>query len=79
MSEHEHEEDQQKIKLDGSLGMGYHAQLTVYTKDEIHGEKEETFIFPYALIDHEMLQKFVTYKLVVGYKLITLPPKTEEV
>jgi hypothetical protein len=70
------EDDQQPtriIKLDGSEGTGDNALVTLYTKDEMSGEKKETFQFPYALIDQDMLQKFVSYKLILGYRVLRQP------
>lgn len=74
---HDHS-NQPVIKLDGSAGTGTRAHLTLYTKDDIEGEKEETFLFPYGLIDQEMLQKFLTVRFILGYKLIVQPEAVKE-
>ena len=65
-----HEEE---IKLDGSVGTGDTALLTLITKDDIEGQREETFEFPYALIDFNMLAKFSMFKLIMGYKIVRVP------
>jgi hypothetical protein len=61
------------LKLDGSLGTGDTALLTLITKDDVEGQREETFEFPYALIDQNMLSKFSLFNLILGYKLIRVP------
>ena len=65
--------DHEKIKLDGSMGTGDTALLTLVTKDDIEGQREETFEFPYALIDFNMLNKFSMFNLILGYKIIRIP------
>jgi hypothetical protein len=67
-----------ELKLDGSLGTGDTALLTLITKDDVEGQREETFEFPYALIDFSMLQKFSTFKLILGYKVIRVPALQKE-
>ena len=62
-----------ELKLDGSLGTGDTALLTLITKDDVAGEREEVFEFPYALIDFGMLTKFSLYKLILGYKIVRVP------
>jgi hypothetical protein len=71
----EHEE----IKLDGSVGTGDTALLTLITKDDVEGQREETFQFPYALIDFSMLAKFSMFKLIMGYKVIRIPAVPKDV
>jgi hypothetical protein len=71
----EHEE----IKLDGSVGTGDTALLTLITKDDVEGQREETFQFPYALIDFSMLAKFSMFKLIMGYKVIRIPAIPKDV
>ena len=61
------------IKLDGSVGTGDTALLTLITKDDVEGQREETFEFPYALIDFAMLAKFSMFKLILGYKIVRIP------
>jgi hypothetical protein len=62
-----------EVKLDGSMGTGDTALLTLITKDDIEGQREETFEFPYALIDFAMLAKFSLFRLIMGYKIIRIP------
>lgn len=57
------------LKLDGSAGMGGTAKLTLTTKDDVDGEKDETFVFPLALINLEMLAKAVQFNLILGYRI----------
>ena len=66
------------FKFDGSMGTGDTALLTLITKDDVEGEREETFQFPYALIDQEMLGRFSNFRLILGYKLIRVPKPTTE-
>ena len=65
--------DHEKIKLDGSVGTGDTALLTLITKDDIEGQREETFEFPYARIDFAMLNKFSMFSLILGYKIVRIP------
>jgi hypothetical protein len=61
------------IKLDGSGGIGDHAKLTIITKHDIEGERRETFLFPYALINLNALAVFSQYRQIMGYELVRLP------
>jgi hypothetical protein len=77
---HDHEHMMEKIKLDGSLGVGDNALLTIITKDETAGgDREETFQFPYHLIDFNILNKYMLFKLLMGYKIIRQEKVREEV
>ena len=59
------------FKLDGSMGVGENALLTIITKDEMAGgEKEETYQFPYALINFGSLNTALAYKFLMGYKIL---------
>lgn len=58
-----------RIPLDGSFGPGVIAELTIITKQN-DAEKEETFIFPYMLIDFTMLQRLDGINLIKGYRII---------
>jgi hypothetical protein len=69
----------EEIKLDGSVGTGDTALLTLITKDDVEGQREETFQFPYALIDFSMLAKFSMFKLIMGYKVIRIPAIPKDV
>lgn len=65
-----------EMKLDGSVGTGDTALLTLITKDDVEGRREETFQFPYALIDFATLNKFSMFKLILGYKIERVPRET---
>ncbi len=69
-----------KAKFDGSSGIGDHALLTIYTTDPVQGEKEETFEFPYVLINQTVLTMFESLRQIQGHKLMRLPalPKDGE-
>lgn len=64
------ENDKPQIKLDGSYGTGVVAEVTIYTKQGEDREKEETFLFPYNLINFENLTVFDKVNLIKGYKII---------
>ena len=68
----------QQFKFDGSMGTGDTALLTLITKDDVEGQREETFQFPLALIDQDMLNKFLNYRLILGHKIVRIPKPTPE-
>lgn len=76
-NEHEHQEGE-FIKLDGSMGVGDNALFTVITKDDVHGDREETYQFPYALINFNTLEKFMGLKFIQGYKVLRQDKLKEE-
>lgn len=80
MSDHE-EQKQNFIKLNGSIGHGDNALLTVVTRDEATGgDREETFQTPAAFIDWETLTKYFQYKIIIGFKIMRqMKDTTEEV
>lgn len=55
------------IKMDGSAGVGDLARLTIMRTDDVQGEIEETFIFPYVLINFTTLQLFDSLRQINGY------------
>ena len=59
-----------QIPLDGSYGGGPIAELTIITRTEGGGQKEETFQVPYVMIDTKRLQTFNDINLILGYKLV---------
>jgi hypothetical protein len=65
------------IKLDGSGGVGDLARLTIFRTDDVQGEIEETFVFPYVLIHFAVLQVFSSMRQINGYTVKRLPKKTE--
>lgn len=64
------EEEKEKIKLDGSYGVGTLAELTIITKTEDDREKSEVFTFPFGLIHMETLNAFNKMHLILGYKIV---------
>jgi len=72
MSEnHEHEQPQAiRIPLDGTYGAGPNATLTIITKTPNGNLKEESFEFPFLLIDTKKHQFMVDFNLIVGFKLL---------
>ena len=71
------QEQGEVIKLDGSLGVGQACYLTVITKDEVVGEKEETFLMPYALLSWKTLEHLVTMRFINGIKIVMKPKETQ--
>jgi hypothetical protein len=59
-----------QIPLDGSYGGGPSAELTIITRTEGGGRKEETFLVPYFMIDTKRLQAFNDANLILGFKLV---------
>ncbi len=64
-------------KMDGSAGTGDLAKLTIMRTDDIQGEVEETFVFPYNLVNFQILQMYVGLKQINGYTLKRLPKTVE--
>lgn len=62
-----------RIPLDGSYGCGAQAVVTIYTRipksDDVH---EETFQFPYALIDQGKLMAYNSAHLIAGFRILKL-------
>jgi hypothetical protein len=77
MEEHNHEEGQTYIKLDGSMGFKDRSLVTLITKDDVEGEKEETFLFPTLLIDMKNLNAALSVNIVRGYKIVRQTQPTE--
>ena len=57
------------IRLDGSMGLGPNALLTLISLDKVSGTKEETFEVPYALIDLARLAEYLNLNFILGYRL----------
>lgn len=70
MDEYGVPEGQETIKLDGSLGLGARAHLTITTKDEALGEKNETFEVPYLAINFDQLKKALDFNFIRGFALM---------
>jgi len=66
------------IRLDGTMGYGPLARVTIITLDKVHGTKEETFEFPYTLVKFDMLQQLTDATFILAYRIEkTLPPEEE--
>jgi hypothetical protein len=63
------EQQQNTIILDGTFGSGAMAEVTIYTNHP-NGIKEETYIFPYAMIDRKNLDAFNAAHLIAGYRIM---------
>lgn len=66
------------IKLDGSGGVGDLAKLTIFRTDDVQGEVEETFVFPYVLINFQVLQIFASMRQINGYTVKRLPKQVAQ-
>ena len=65
------------IKMDGSAGVGDLAKITILRTDDVQGEIEENFVFPYVLVNYTTLQLFASLKQINGYTVKRLPKITE--
>lgn len=65
-------EDQEpkKVQQDGSYGAGILSELTIYSRTEDGGTKEETFTIPYLLINFSHLVALDAMHLILGYRVI---------
>ncbi|PWT75520.1 MAG: hypothetical protein C5B59_08560 [Bacteroidetes bacterium] len=63
------EEKKEVVRLDGSIGMGIEAYLTIITADKVMGKKETTYKLPYTLIKTDVLQKYVDLLYILGYSV----------
>lgn len=73
-------ENRIEIRLDGSYGGGPIAELTIITRTEGGGQREESFQVPFFMIDTKRLQAFNDANLILGYKLVKgekTPPRPE--
>jgi len=60
-------------KMDGSAGVGDLARLTIFRTDDVQGEIEEVFIYPFTLINYGILQMYLALKQINGYTVKRLP------
>ena len=58
------------LKLDGSYGTGSTAEVTIYTNRPNGQMQEDTYVFPYAIIDRKNLDAFNAAHLIAGYRII---------
>jgi hypothetical protein len=66
------------LRLDGSMGLGNLCKLTIICSDKVHGTREETFEFPYTLIDFATLQKAVDVNYILGFRVEKVIPADEQ-
>ena len=66
------------IRLDGSMGLGMLARLTIITSDKTNGTREETFEVPYTLIDFKVLQASLDASYVLGYRVERIVPADDQ-
>lgn len=64
------EDRETAIKLDGSMGLTERVIVTLITKDDVEGEREEGFVFPKALVSLQALNACVVLNLIKGYKIV---------
>ena len=60
-------------KMDGSAGVGDLAKVIIRRTDDVQGMIEESFIFPYILINFHALQLFAGLRQIHGYSVDRLP------
>lgn len=65
------------LKMDGSNGVGDLAKLTIYRTDDVQGEIEEVFVFPYVLINFRVIEIFAGLRQINGYTVKRIPKVTE--
>ena len=65
------------IKTDGSGGVGDLARLTINRTDDVQGEIEEIFVFPYNLINFTALQTYSFLRQISAYTGRRLPKPVE--
>jgi hypothetical protein len=70
MSEDQENLPEVAFKLDGSMGVGENALLTLIVKDDVEGDIETAYQFPYALINFGSLNTALAYKFIMGYKVL---------
>lgn len=75
--EEQNEQQQQMIKLDGSLGLTDRTIMTIITKDDTQGELEETFEIPSVLLDETKLLATYNLRLIKGFKLVRKEKRVE--
>lgn len=66
------------IRLDGSMGVGNLARVTITTADKTHGTKDETFEFPYMMIDFKVLQNALDINYILAYRIEKVIPSDEQ-
>jgi hypothetical protein len=62
-----------QLKTDGSGGVGDLAKLTICRTDDVVGEVEENFVFPYNLINFAVLQVYSQLRQINAYTVRRLP------
>jgi hypothetical protein len=69
-NEDNQQEEGTRIPLDGSYGMQTRVHLTIITKDDIEGEKEETFEMPFLALDLQGVLGSFKLNLIRGFKIV---------
>lgn len=70
-------ENCKSLKLDCSAGTGDLCKVIIYTRDDVQGERADSFVFPYVLINFGLLQMFASLRQITGYKVERLQPTQE--
>lgn len=65
--------NEQQVVLDGKYGAGVNAVLTIVTAGPL-GDKEETFLVPYAVVDKKTLNQMVDINMIRGFKIVKQEP-----
>lgn len=66
------------VRLDGTVGVGLLCRLTIITADKMGGVKEETFEFPYGLINFKLLQDSLEINYILGYRVEKMIPADDQ-
>jgi hypothetical protein len=67
-----------QLKTDGSGGTGDLARITILRTDDVQGEVEESFVFPYTLINFAVLQVYAALRQINGYTVKRLPKEVSQ-
>lgn len=65
----ENQQEREYIKLDGSMGVGPTALVTISTKDVVNGIKNVTYQIPAALLNLSSLTTAFQYRFISGFEI----------
>jgi len=65
------------IRLDGSLGLGPMAKLSVTTFDKINGQRTDIYECPYSIINYSVLQHASDSNYILGFGVEKIMPTDE--
>lgn len=65
------------VRLDGSLGLGPMAKLSVITTDKINGPTTNVYEIPYSVINYSVLQHASDNNFILGYGVEKIMPTDE--